>query len=76
MGRWELVEDGYHREQRFVENGTGLILGCVRGSVHDNSGWGAFTDGAQGPKRVGLYVTEDLAKKAVEQAQSTRGEEA
>lgn len=66
--KWELVEDGYHRRQRFVEFPSGLIIGGVGGSRHSNDGWYAFTDGAKGVERIGSFVTEDLAKKAVEAA--------
>ena len=67
--KWELIEDSYDRELRLVSFPSGLIVGGVRGSVHSKDGWYANTDGAQGRKNIGRYVTEDLAKKAVEEAQ-------
>ena len=67
--KWELVEDGYDRRQRLVEFPSGLIIGGVSGSTHRDGGWYAFTDGKDGCKRIGSFVTEDLAKRAVEEAQ-------
>jgi hypothetical protein len=66
---WELIEDGYHREQRLVAHGTGLIIGGTRGTTYEKGGWYAWTDGTDGQKRLGTYVTEELAKRAVENAQ-------
>jgi hypothetical protein len=67
---WELIEDGYHREWRLISYPTGLVIGGVRGSIHQrNDGWCGWTDGANGRKNIGDYITEDLAKRAVESAQ-------
>jgi hypothetical protein len=68
--KWELYEDGYNRRQRLVRFPEGLIVGGVSGSNFDSQGWYAHTDGAEGVKRVGYFVTEDLAKEAVENANS------
>lgn len=67
--KWELAEDGYHRRQRLVNYPAGLVVGHTSGSNHNNDGWYAATDGPDGLKRLGEFVTEDLAKKAVENAQ-------
>jgi len=68
--KWELYEDGYHRRQRLVRFPDGLIVGGVSGSNYETQGWYACTDGAEGVKRIGYFVTEELAKKAVEAANS------
>ena len=64
--KWELIEDGYHRESRLVDGETGRILGGVRGSSYDSHGeWDAHVRGNDKP-HVGSFVTEGQAKKAVE----------
>ena len=68
--KWELIEDGYEREQRLVSYPSGLIVGRVCGSNYDkNSGWSAWREGKGVQENLGTYVTEGLAKKAVEAAQ-------
>lgn len=69
--KWELVEDGLYRDQRLVNFPSGLIVGGTRGTTFDNRGWDAWTDGRNILKPLGKYVTEDLAKRAVESAQSS-----
>jgi hypothetical protein len=69
-GKWEVVEDGYNRRLHFVQSGTGLIIGHVEVSNYDSDNWYAGTDGPEGRKRLGDFVTEALAKRAVEVAQS------
>lgn len=61
--KWELIKDGYHREQRYVEWPSGKIVGGTRGTVYENDGWYAGAG-----ETLGVYVTEDLAKRAVEAA--------
>ena len=66
--KWELIEDGYHRDFRLV-NADGLIVGHVRGSAYEvHRGWCAAIDGKDRYQSIGSYVTEDLAKIAVEKA--------
>lgn len=62
--KWELVEDGYHRRSRYVEFPSGRIVGGVSGSTFENDGWDAQASGCN----IGSYITEDLAKRAVEAA--------
>lgn len=67
--KWEVVEDRYHRCLRYVLYPSGLIIGHVQGKNADpHASWTASTDGQDGGKRIGTYVTEGLAKKAVEAA--------
>jgi hypothetical protein len=57
-------------EHRYVEHPSGKIVGEVvcDGSTYDpGAEWGAFLRGAKVP-HIGDYVTESLAKKAVEAA--------
>lgn len=66
--KWELIEDGYHRESRLVDGETGRILGGVRGSSYDSRGeWDAHVLGEDRP-HIGSFVTEGQAKRAVENA--------
>lgn len=66
--KWELVEDGYHRESRLVDGVTGRILGGVSGSNYDNRHeWDANIRDDDRP-HIGSFVTEGQAKKAVEGA--------
>ena len=63
--KWELYEDGYYRKHRLVQMPSGLIVGGVSGTNHNSEGWYAYTDGKNGPARIGTFVTETLAKNAV-----------
>lgn len=66
MAKWEMVNDGYHREQRLVDERTGQILGGVKGCVYDSKGeWDAHVRGKAVP-HVGSFVTEWQAMRAVE----------
>ena len=71
--KWEIDEDGYEREQRLVSYPSGLIVGRVCGSNYDkNSGWIAWREEKEVQENLGTYVTEGLAKKAIEAAQPDR----
>ncbi len=74
--KWEVIEDSYWKKSRYIQYPSGLIIGHVRGSNCDSSQpWTASTDGRDGRgggERVGDYVTERLAKKAVEVAIAKR----
>lgn len=66
--KWEVVEDGYHKEVRLVDCSTGQILGGVRGEKYSSRAeWDAHLRGTDKPQ-IGSYVTEDQAKAAVELA--------
>jgi hypothetical protein len=67
--KWELIENGYRRRQRLVSFPSGLVIGYTNGSTHDGEGWDAMLDGPAKRKWIGTFVTEDLAKNAVEKAQ-------
>lgn len=63
--RWEIVEGGFHKEWRYV-NESGRIIGGVRGSHYQESdGWYAHVE-TPGRVNLGRFVIPDLAKKAVE----------
>ena len=64
IGNWEVVDGGYARKSRLVDVATGKIIGTVSGCGYGpREEWGAFDeDGC----RIGLYVTEGQAKKAVD----------
>ena len=65
--KWEVVEDfACSKRQRLVQNGTGKIIGEVTGSNYLGhiEEWFAVYECRQ----LGRYVTEDFAKKAVEEA--------
>jgi hypothetical protein len=67
--KWQLIEDGYHKESRLVNRVTGEVLGSVSGCNYDNTApWVAFISTPKIPKdqHVGSYVTEAQAKKALE----------
>jgi hypothetical protein len=65
--KWEVTEDGYFKRSRYVECPSGEIIGYISSVYADKSEWRPSIGGFQEPY-VGPYVTEDLARKAVEQA--------
>lgn len=67
--KWELVEDSFTtRRQRYVEYPSGRILGRTSGRPGAIAEWYALTETTHGVHLLGIFVTEDLAKKAVEAA--------
>jgi hypothetical protein len=67
--RWELTEDGYHKESRYVDRSTGQILGIVRGNNYDSTeDWDASLKIPRNDPYIGAYTTEGMAKRAVENA--------
>lgn len=74
--KWEIVENAYYKVSRLVEDGTGRILGVVRGTSYDpRVEWSGFVEG-RNPPHIGRYTTEALAQRAVEAAieEGARGE--
>lgn len=70
--KWEIVEDDYHKRLRLVEYPSGRIVGTVSGCIYNpRDSWFASREG----KALGDYVTEGLAKKAVELARKPPAEE-
>jgi hypothetical protein len=68
--KWELVEDGYTRECRLVEEITGRIVGGTTGSsFNPSAGWLAWYEDKDGRHRIGYFISEANAKQAVESAQ-------
>ena len=65
--KWEVTEDGYYKRSRWVESPFGEIIGYIFSVSADKSEWQPSIAGFQEPYVVS-YVTEDLARKAVEQA--------
>lgn len=57
--RWD---QSWFREQRLVEEGTGLIVGTI------TKGWHSWTAHADVRGNLGAYVSEEHAKQAVELA--------
>ena len=72
--KWEIVDDGYNREFRYVSYPSGRIIGEVSGCVcYSKSEWSAGLRSSKGYTLIGAFVTEELAKKAVENAQPKKG---
>jgi len=64
---WEIVEDGYYKRIRLVRYPSGLILAMVSGCNCDQrKPWDAFAETPSNAGLIGQFVTEGLAKKAVE----------
>lgn len=69
--KW-VVFGGYHEEHLYVDE-LEEIVGWVYGSLfHKNKGWSAAIGCKGGSGRVGIYLTLDAAKAAVERAHEGR----
>ena len=69
--QWEVTEDGYNRNLRLVQYPSGFVLGYVSGQNYVSTAeWdvSVFNKSTSLCKLIGRYVTEGLAKKALEEA--------
>lgn len=64
--RWEYI-DGYNGIYIYIDSRDGRICGGVSGSHHNNDYWYAHIENPT-RENLGRYVTLDLAKRAVENA--------
>ena len=65
MRKWNVVEDGYHREVHLVDS-KGRVVGVVRGSYYETNGWYSHAEEPSETVRMGRYTTLARAKTAVD----------